>query len=171
MLTDQDFNELIEDMNSEDLSLRAATLKVLREYPSADQRVLPYLERLLHDKTPCLAGIPYIYAEIRLLAAHALAVERAALGINQPIPLKNMVRPVYTGDIVAAERLANIKARGCVEGMLESFAIVRDLGYLPRYDLDLWPFDRYPHPPSAQAQAFSVNGMQQKSREPELVPA
>ncbi|MGB0384030.1 MAG: hypothetical protein ACPGWR_04320 [Ardenticatenaceae bacterium] len=167
MLSNSEFSELIEDMSSEDLFLRASTLQVLRDSPSADERVVPYLESLLDDKTPTLIGIPFIYAEIRWLAAHALAAERAALGINQPVELQNVVGPIYTKHIIEAQQLANIDLRGGVEGMLESFAIVRDMGYLPRIDLNLWPFDEYP--PSAQL--FSVNGMQHKSPQPELVPA
>ena len=64
MLTDQEFTELVEDMNRGQVSLLAAALKDLWRYPSADERVLPYLEERLHDKTPCLLGIPYIFGEI-----------------------------------------------------------------------------------------------------------
>lgn len=56
MLTDQEFTELLEDMNSGEVSLLAAALKDLWRYPSADERVLPYLEERLQDKTPCVLG-------------------------------------------------------------------------------------------------------------------
>jgi len=167
MLSNSEFSELIEDMSSEDLFLRASTLQVLRDYPSADERVLPYLESLLNDKTPCLVGIPFLYAEIRWLAAHALAAERAALGINQPVQLQNVVGPIYTKHIIEAQHLANIDGRGGLDGVLESFAIVRDMGYLPRIDLNL-P-SSYAHPPTTEM--ISVNGTQQMSRQAELVPA
>ena len=64
MLTDQEFTELLEDLASEDASFRAVTLEVLAQFPSADPRVLPYLERLLHDKAPCILEIPYVFGEI-----------------------------------------------------------------------------------------------------------
>jgi len=104
--------------------------------------------------------------DLNLLSSYPHPPTAPVISVNG-IPLKNMVRPVYTGEIIAAEQLANINGRGGVEGVLESFAIVRDMGYLPRYELDLWPFDRYPPTP----EMISVNGTQQMSRQPELVPA
>ncbi|MGB0387308.1 MAG: hypothetical protein ACPGWR_21015 [Ardenticatenaceae bacterium] len=171
MLSNLEFSELISDMSSDDLLLRAATLEVLGDYAerSADERVLPYLERLLDDKTPCLIGIPFIYAEIRWLAAHALAAQRAALGINEPVQLSNVVKPIDSKGYSQAKRAANIRNRGGLEGVLENIALLRDMGYLPLIDLYLSPFDEYPHPPTSQI--ISVNGMQQKSRQLELVPA
>ncbi|MGB0383385.1 MAG: hypothetical protein ACPGWR_01055 [Ardenticatenaceae bacterium] len=137
MLTNQEFREFVEDITSQDLSIRVATLKVFWDYPSADERVLPYLERLLNDKTPCLLGHPYIFGEIRWLAAHALAAERAALGIQKPVCLRNVVDPVDTADIIHAEQLANIDGRAGVEGLAESLAILRDMGYLQIYNMHL----------------------------------
>lgn len=142
MLNNKELVELLEELTSEDASFRAATLKVLWEYPSADLRVLPYLEQLLNDKTPCILAIPYVFGEIRWLAAHALAAERAALGINEPIYLLNVVRPAETGDIIKAEYEAGIKARGGVDGLLENLALARALGYMPLYDLNLSPLDK-----------------------------
>ena len=64
MLTDQEFTELLEDMNRDEVVWRAAALQDLWEFPSADPRILPYLEERLHDKTPCALGHPYIFGEI-----------------------------------------------------------------------------------------------------------
>ena len=169
MLTDQDFSELTEDLRSEDLSLRVATLKAFRKLPSGDPRILPHLERLLQDKTPCVLGYPYIFGEVRWLAAHALAAERAALGINQPVRVQNVVKPINTAGIAYAEEVANVEFKGGVEGVLENLAILREMGYLSLIDLDFLPFDKYPCPPKTQV--FSVNGAQQISHQPELVPA
>jgi len=169
MLTNQDFTELAEDLRSEELSLRVATLKAFRKLPSGDARILPHLEPLLQDKTPCILGYPYIFGEVRWLAAHALAAERAALGMNQPVRVQNVVKPINTAGITYAEEAANVEFKGGVEGVLENLAILRDMGYLPLIDLDFLPFDKYPHPP--RTQLFSVNGTQQISRQPELVPA
>ena len=58
MLTNQEFNEFVEDITSQDLSIRVATLRVFWDYPSADERVEATLEGLLNDKTPCLLGHP-----------------------------------------------------------------------------------------------------------------
>ena len=163
MLTDQEFTELLEDLASQDPSFRAVTLEVLWQFPSADARVLPYLERMLHDKAPCILGIPYVFGEIRWLAAYALATERAALGITEPVRLQNVVRPAETMDIMRAADAADFDLRGGVEGLLADLAILRDMGYMPMIDLNLLP-------------AVSKNGAaapaaSQTSHQPELVPA
>lgn len=142
MLSKQEFAEFVEDINSEDLSLIVATLNDLRDYPSADRRVLPYLERLLEDKRTCLLAIPYIFGEIRWVAAKALLAEREALGIHEPVRLLNVVQPIDMRGYAKARRAANISIRGGVEGVLENLAILRDMGYLPMYDLILWPKPR-----------------------------
>jgi hypothetical protein len=158
MLTLKEFTELLEDMNSNEFSLLVASLRDLWRYPSADPRVLPYLEERLNDKTPCILGYPYIFGEIRWLAAKALAAERAALGINEPVRVR-VVRPAETRDIIQGEYEAGIEARGGVEGLLENLALARDMGYMPMIELELWPLGK----PSLVAQ--------KPVHLPELVPA
>ena len=80
MLNNDELQELVEDLHSEDLSMRVATLETLQKYPSSDERVLQYIEALLDDKTLCVLMLPYRFGEIRWLAAQALAAERASLG-------------------------------------------------------------------------------------------
>jgi len=162
MLTDQEFTELLEDMNSGEVSLLAAALKDLWRYPSADERVLPYLEERLYDKTPCVLGHPYMFGEIRWFAAYALAAERAALGINQPIQV-TVVKPAETLDIIAAEYEAKIDGEGGVEGLLESLAVLRDMGYMPMKKLKIWPL--------AEVAPNTVIIGTRQARMPELVPA
>ena len=142
MLSKQEFNEFVEDISSGHSDLIVATLKDLRDYPSADKRVLPYLERLLDDKTPCLLAIPYIFGEIRWLAAKALLAEREALGIGESIFVPNVVRPIDTKGVMRAANAANIAIRGEVEGVLETLALARDMGHVPMSDLILYPQPR-----------------------------
>lgn len=139
MLTNEDFTDLVEDLNSKDVSLRAVALETFWKFPSKDKRVLPYLQHLLHDKTLCLLGIPYIFGEIRWLAAQALFAEQQALGIYEPVRLQNLVRPINMAGYSKARKAANITLRGGIEGVLENLAILRDMGCLPTYDLILWP--------------------------------
>lgn len=141
MLTDQEFIELLEDINSDELSLRVAAVKNLWRDPTADPRILPYLEELLHDTTPCLLGIPYIFGEIRWLAAKALAAERAALGINQLVRVR-VVKPVETSEIIKAEQKARLEGQWGVDGLLKNLAILRDGGYMPMIELELWPLGK-----------------------------
>jgi len=139
MLTEQELTEFVEDVNSERASNRASMLRALLNFRLADERVLPYLEQLIHDKSPCILGFPYMFGEVRWLAARALAKERAALGINKPVRLRNVVKPIDTAGIMKAEDAANLDGEGDVEGLLKSLGILRDMGYLPTYDLILRP--------------------------------
>jgi len=164
MLTDEDFEGTVEYLTGEHLGLRVGMLKVSWESPSADPRVLPYLEDLLHDKTPCVLGHPYVFGEIRWLAAKALAAERAALGINEPVRA-TVVSPAETRDIIKGEYEANIQPRGGVEGLLSNLAILRDMGYMPMVELNLWPLG------PASTPLVPATSMKETFREPELVPA
>jgi hypothetical protein len=137
MLTNQEFMKFTQQLRSDDLSRQTATLKAFAQFPSRDARILPYLERLLYDKTPCILGFPLIFGEVRWLAAQALAAERAALGINERISLQNVVRPIDTKGYTQARKAAQVDFRGGVEGILENLAILRDMGHLPMYDLEL----------------------------------
>jgi hypothetical protein len=139
MLTDQEFSEFVEDMTVENISKKAAMLRAISKLPSADKRVTLYLERLLHDTTPCLLGIPYIFGEIRWLAAKALAAEREALAIRETVRLQNVVRPLNTMGIMRAADAANVRVRGGVEGLLETLGKLQEMDKLPLYDLYLPP--------------------------------
>lgn len=139
MLTDTELQELVEDLHSQDLSLRVAALKDLWQYPSGDARILPYLEALLEDKTLCIIMLPYQYGEIRWLAAHALAAERTALGIQEPVKLLGVIRPLDTQEFVAVSQAAGVEYSGGVEGVLATLAILRGRDQLPLDDLKLMP--------------------------------
>lgn len=140
MLTNEDLMEFVADLRGDDVSSRAIALDTLWQLPSGDARILPYLEHLLHDKTLCLLGIPYIYGEIRWLAAHALVAERSKLAIGEPVELRNVVRPIDGKGFSRARKAANLaRGRGGVMGVLESLAILRDMGHLAVYDLSLEP--------------------------------
>src|SRR5215469_1755489 len=86
---DIDFQDMREGLQNDDR--RSVILRLLMMEPLADERILPYLEELLTDTTPCLLYIPLHYGEMRWLAAHALAKERQALGIKEPVILHNVV--------------------------------------------------------------------------------
>ncbi|MGB0384997.1 MAG: hypothetical protein ACPGWR_09260 [Ardenticatenaceae bacterium] len=166
MMTDQDFSEFVEDMMNGDITLRAASLEALWQRPTGDKRFLPYLEQLLHDKTPCVLGLPYVFGEIRWLAAQALAAEREVLGITKPVRLQNVVKPIYTAGISQAEQAAGVEFKWGVEGVLENLAILRDMGYLPMCELNLSP-----SPKSSLVAAPSPTPVEQRPRQLELVPA
>ena len=162
MLTNEEFREVVKYLTSQEVGLRIAALKDLWQFPSADPRILPYLEHLLYDKAPCILGYPYVFGEVRWLAARALAAERAALGISEPVQLPSVVRPAETMDIMRAADAANFRLRGGVDGLVADLAILRDMGYMPMVALHLVPSVK----PSAK-QAPAIEPFHQ----PELVPA
>ena len=162
MLTQEEFREVVKYLTSQEVGLRVAALKDLWQFPSADTRILPYLEDLLHDKTPCILGFPYIFGEIRWLAARALASERATLGISEPVQLPSVVRPAETMDMMRAADAANFRLRGGVDGMVADLAILRDMGYMPMIGLHYVPSVK-----SSAKQDPTIEPFHQ----PELVPA
>jgi len=139
MLTNKEWKETASHLTGSDLSFKVATLKDFWRYPSADPRLLPYLEDLIDDKTPCLLAIPYLFAEVRWLAAKALAASRSALEIREPVRLRNVVRPIDMKEYTRARKAAQVELKVGVEGVLENIAILRDMGYLPLTDLNLYP--------------------------------
>lgn len=118
MLTHEEFTEIVKRLTGDDSFLQVAALEDLRDFPSEDQRILPYLESLLYDKSPCLIAIPFVYTEIRWLAAHALAAERAALGIREAVNLPNVLKPIDQSDYAKALEAANIMGQRGLEGVL-----------------------------------------------------
>lgn len=140
MLTNEDFFDMMADLEGNEISMKTYTLRAFWKMPSGDPRVLPYLKRLLEDRTPTLLGIPYIFGEVRWMAAQALTSEREAQGIQIPIILKNVVRPLYTGDIVRAAQKAKVHSeKGGVEGLLDLLGKLQPTGRLITYDLALSP--------------------------------
>lgn len=132
---DIDFQDTVANLQQDDR--RAVSLRALAMSPLADERILPYLEELLTDTTPCVIALPYRFGEVRWLAAYALAQERKALGIKEPVRLPDVVRPLNTNELATLAQEADVQGRGGIEGILEKFAKLRELGRLPRYDLEL----------------------------------
>ncbi len=73
--------------------------------PTGNTEIITYLEQLIEDTRLCLLDrrIPYIYGELRWLAARVLACEYAYQGIETPIILKDVIQPIRRSD---ASRIA-----------------------------------------------------------------
>ena len=80
--------------------------------------------------------------------------------------MPNVVKPIYTDGISKAEREAGVEFKWGVEGVLENLAILRDMGYLPMYDLNL-----FPSPKSQPVSMPPPVSMESSARQLELVPA
>jgi len=139
MLTQEDFAGLVQNLTSHDQELRVIALENLWQFPSGDVRVIPYIKALLSDKTLCLLGIPYIFGEVRWLAAKALVAELQMQGIPEGVQLQNVVQPLTMKEYAQARRTAQIALKGGLSGVVENLVVLREKGYLPIIDLHLWP--------------------------------
>ncbi len=137
MPTDEERDKLIAWLRHPYPAEREAALAVLWEYPSGDDALRACIEALLEDRTPVVVGMPYFFCELRWVAAHALSAERAAAGIAEPVRLQGIPRPL-TGEMLwALLEKHGLPVRGGVQGALQGFSRLRDLGGLPVVDLEL----------------------------------
>jgi hypothetical protein len=137
MFTDEELAETIKWLESPNVADRAVTLKSLWVWPSGDERLLPYLERLLEDKTPCVVGIPVRYGEVCWLAAHALAAEYKALGRHDVVRLSGVVKPIHEEPLGELAQEAHITYNKDPGGLISAFAELRRQNKLPLCDLEL----------------------------------
>ena len=97
--------------------------------PTDNTRVIAYLERLVEDRSGCIIiwRIPYVYGEIRWLAARLLACEYAYRGIEKPIILKDVIQPIESyGETYSLNALN----RNIVQGLLPTTTeIIRPQDY------------------------------------------
>jgi hypothetical protein len=134
MMTDKDLEELISCLRGPAVALRAATLRNLSGRPTKDPRLLPELERLLEDRSPCTVSMPLHIGEVCWLAARALLAERAAQGIDTTVRVAQVVRPQSVDELADACNAADLQSAGGLAGSLQAFAQLRAAGRLPTYD-------------------------------------
>lgn len=113
-----------------DTESRAGILQSLIRDPEADQRLVPVLEALLEDTTPCVVMKPYHFAEIRWLAARALSSVVDAMGAKREVPV-DAVPPISSNDLGLMARSAGItSSAGGHEFYFSAFKLLRDQGKL-----------------------------------------
>jgi hypothetical protein len=134
MMDEKDFNWMVRRLTGDDARAKAGALKILMEPPIGDPRQLHYIEPLIDDRTPCIICIPYHYAEVRWMAAQALAAVRQACGIQERVRVEGVVLPLSNAELWAAAREADLPI-----GMelVDCLPILRDAGLLTVVDLDL----------------------------------
>jgi hypothetical protein len=140
MLDEAEFQDFVNIITEGDSKKIATWIKVLIGYPSGDPRLLPYLEALLDNKTLCIISIPFTHGEIRYLAAHALADERAKQGIDLPVKV-TVIQPLTAVQIGNLTREAGIES-SLGEGVFTKLQKLIDLKKAPTIDLNLNPTDR-----------------------------
>lgn len=121
---------------SDEVQKRQVVLHGLSFRPTGDPRVLPYIEQMLEDKRPCVISLPHLYAEVRFRAAEALAAERKAQGINEPVRLSGVVIPINHNKLAELARAAGLSMTA---GWQVWFERLREMEQLPVEDFELEP--------------------------------
>ena len=104
MLTEQEYQEIIEGMNNPCPERRASMLQIIAQAPTGDPRMIPHLERCLEDRTVTVLSLPYLYGELRWHAAQALAFELEAIGKPRTIVIDDLPEMLNTDAIGALVR-------------------------------------------------------------------
>lgn len=112
MWDEEKFKEFVRAMEDTEPILKCLLCQRMANSPSGDARVLPYLEKALADETICRYMIPPTYAQVRWMAAMALAAERQVQGIHESVKL-----------IQAVEPMLNDKASKIIDTHSQSFGI------------------------------------------------
>ncbi len=129
MLDGREYRELHEDLASSDVTLKAAALREIARNPTGDRRVVALLKECLDDMTPCVVSLPYLFGEMRYLAAQALKAEGARSGRTDH-GVVEVIKPLTVAELSALEP-RGVGHKGGIEGALEGFAVLRDKRVLP----------------------------------------
>jgi len=139
-MNDSEFEIILARFYGTDIAARAGIVNVLSRSKDHDLRLLPHLEKLLEDRAGCLLSIPFWFCEIRYLAAQALANERAAGGITEPVSIDGVAHALRPGDIIDLARRHGLKSSkkegsNAIEKWISLFDELNNIGGLPLYDL------------------------------------
>ncbi|AGY56351.1 hypothetical protein [Gloeobacter kilaueensis] len=139
MLAEDWVKRFEERLSSNEAAQRAITLRSLTSEATGDPRLIPLIEKLLQDRSPCITSLPPIVGEVRWLAARALASERGTQGSNETVVLEQVAKPISTNALNRLEDEYDIDAPGGIEGLLLSFAQLQKMGKLPLEDIVIQP--------------------------------
>ncbi len=139
MLEENDLESLVQALQNDDNNKVATALCVLIERPTADVRLLPHLEALLSRRLACIVARPFTFGELRLLAARALAEERGASGIFEPVHIEEAAQPLRTTDIELLSEEVGLKTKGGVVGTLDAYDRLNALKKIPRKEVNYDP--------------------------------
>ncbi len=120
----------LERLNSDVANERARGLLWLSTAPDKSEEVVTRVEELLEDHSAAMIGVPYLFGEIRFLAAQALAVVRARMGNPELVKITDCPRTVTDRRIGSYAEPYDLKPMSGEK----LYAALRDLGALPTRD-------------------------------------
>ena len=139
-MTEPDIDYLLRRLGSDQPRDRANTLRGLTESPIADRRLLGACEALLDDDTITLLSIPYQFGEIRWVAAGAVAALRGALGMTEPVVVRDTFAPCSSTDVARLVREAGLSEDYAgLEGAIGALRELAATARLPRRTLTRRP--------------------------------
>lgn len=130
MLSDQEYQELKEDLFLDDVTMKASVFQNIIKYPTQDERVVVLIREFLHDVTPCVISIPYFFGEIRYLAIQALQKELKAFGKQENVIIR-VPKPLTTEELARLKERHGVHVKGGLEGAFEGYKVLSDKGLLP----------------------------------------
>jgi ADP-ribosyl-[dinitrogen reductase] hydrolase len=145
-----DITSSIADLESGDARVRAVALNAVSARPHPDVRLLAACERLLADRAITIVSLPYSFAEVRWLAAEAVAAVRGALGSSESVVIEDVFAPVTASNVEVLAREAGVERSrtGGVDGTIETLECIAAVGKLPRRRIVRQPASSLPpkHP-------------------------
>ena len=128
---------LIALLRSPEASMRARALSVLLAHPSGNPRDLLHIEALLTDCEPTVLSIPFVFGEVRSLAADVLVQERALQSVSEPVRIAGVPEELSANDLAKLAQEAGIQHGPGREGAIEAYRKLRDAGKIPTRDIDV----------------------------------
>lgn len=137
MYSESELTETIKALEDPSPLERAGMLKALWAWPAEDERLWPVLETLLDDGAPCFFGTPMRFAEIRWLAAQALAAEYRVRNLRRKVVLQDAIQPLTFEELCELGEGQEIALPESRDDALVLFAKLSEQDLLPRTELSL----------------------------------
>ncbi|WP_162240343.1 hypothetical protein [Nocardia arizonensis] len=134
---EDNFEYVAKTLQDEDEEERLSTLWTLVHLPLSDERIVPYLQEAMNDTAVAILELPYVYGELRWLAAQALFREYCALGINATVELRGVPKPLDSSEMGEFLRDDSLLDYLVHLDMVDNYRELRDLGKIPIVDLVL----------------------------------
>lgn len=132
-VSEEDVQFYIDSLTQGDREARSIALQNLMQGATNDDSVVDAILPLLEDTTPTLLQIPYMFGELCLLAAAALAAERAARGDERAVEIRCKA-PMTTNQLEEKRLALQITPTNTgdpIDSQLALFSLLRDHGSLP----------------------------------------
>lgn len=130
-MTVSDVDYLIEKLGSPNPTDRVRALQAIIREPIASPALLTATEKLLHDRELCVLQIPYLFGEIRIIAAEAVAAIRVQLGIKGLVEVPDAFPALKHDDVARLAEEAGLDIGTGNEGTLAALRTLLAMGRVP----------------------------------------